>query len=840
MNAVDPLPPSGSGLSQAEAKARLDRYGPNTLPGSKPKSLWSIARDVLIEPMFLMLLVAGGLYLVLGDLAEAIFLLMSVLVVIGITLLQERKTQRALEALRDLSAPQARVVRNGHEARIPSAEVVVDDVLSLREGDRIAADATLLGGYLEADESLLTGESVPVRKIPDPGDSSIFAGTVVTRGRGMARVTATATATALGRVGQALSSTMEVTSGLQRASRRLVRRFAVAAMVCAISLWLLNWLWDRHGLVDSLLSGIALAMAILPEEFPVILTVFLALGAWRIARQKVLTRRISAVEALGAITVLAVDKTGTLTQNRMRVAELHAGRHSFPAAEAGLPPEFHALVRFALLATPADSTDPMEQAIRLFGAERLDAGAHALTKAAAVKEYGLDPELLAMTRAFREAPNEPYLLSAKGAPEAVIELCGLTAAEQDVLGSEVHAMAERGLRVIGVAAGTWGEGDWPVTQRGFRYRFIGLVGLIDPPRPAAAAAIAECHAAGIRVIMMTGDHQATARAIAAQVGLSLAPKLITGAEMEALTDEQLGERLRHVDVCARVQPTQKLRLVKTLQQQGEVVGMTGDGVNDAPALKAANVGVAMGERGTDVAREAASLVLLDDDFASLVVAVRQGRRIYDNITKATRFVVAVHIPVVALALVPSLLHWPILLMPVQIVLLELLIDPACSIVFESAKASPAIMRRPPRPIGESPFRGVNLGYGIAQGMGLAAVLLLGYAFALGRGIGIEQGRAAVYVGLIVAVFLLTLANHDLSHALWRGRLADNPWLLRMLGGVGLMLAGIVSIPALRSMLGFGAPDATTLVFGSFMLAGCVIWLEAVRHLTRHTSLAIIE
>jgi Ca2+-transporting ATPase len=445
-----------------------------------------------------------------------------------------------------------------------------------------------------------------------------------------------------------------------------------------------------------------------------------------------------------------------------------------------------------------------------------------------------------MTRAFREAPNEPYLLSAKGAPEAVIELCGLTAAEQDVLGSEVHAMAERGLRVIGVAAGTWGEGDWPVTQRGFRYRFIGLVGLIDPPRPAAAAAIAECHAAGIRVIMMTGDHQATARAIAAQVGLSLAPKLITGAEMEALTDEQLGERLRHVDVCARVQPTQKLRLVRTLQQQGEVVGMTGDGVNDAPALKAANVGVAMGERGTDVAREAASLVLLDDDFASLVVAVRQGRRIYDNITKATRFVVAVHIPVVALALVPSLLHWPILLMPVQIVLLELLIDPACSIVFESAKASPAIMRRPPRPIGESPFRGVNLGYGIAQGMGLAAVLLLGYAFALGRGIGIEQGRAAVYVGLIVAVFLLTLANHDLSHALWRGRLADNPWLLRMLGGVGLMLAGIVSIPALRSMLGFGAPDATTLVFGSFMLAGCVIWLEAVRHLTRHTSLAIIE
>ncbi len=839
MNVIDPSP-SDSGLNQAEAKARLDQYGPNTLPGSKPKSLWLIARDVLIEPMFLMLLIAAGLYLVLGDLAEAIFLLMSVLLVIGITLMQEHKTQRALEGLRDLSAPQARVIRDGHEIHIPSADVVVGDVLSLREGDRIAADATLVSGHLEADESLLTGESVPVRKVPQPGDGNVFAGTVVTKGRGLARVTAIATATALGRIGQALISTIEVTSELQRASRRLIRLFATAAMVCSVSLWLMNWLWHRHDLVDSLLSGIALAMAILPEEFPVIMTVFLALGAWRIAKQKVLTRRISAVEALGTITVLAVDKTGTLTQNRMRVAELYVDRQSLRADAPSLPPEFHALMRFALLATPIDSSDPMEQAIRSFGANRLEAGAYSLTKTTPVKEYGLDPELLAMTRAFQEASNEPYLLGAKGAPEAIIELCGLTAAEQSILTSQVHAMAERGLRVIGIAAGVWGDGDWPATQRGFRYRFIGLVGLIDPPRPEAAAAIAECHTAGIRIIMMTGDHQATARAIATQVGVSLAPKVITGAEMEALTDEQLGERLRHVDVCARVQPTQKLRLVKTLQQQGEVVGMTGDGVNDAPALKAANVGVAMGERGTDVAREAAALVLLDDNFASLVVAVRQGRRIYDNITKATRFVVAVHIPIVALALVPSLLQWSNLLMPVQIVLLQLLIDPACSIVFASAKASPTIMQRPPRPIGESPFRGINLGFGMAQGIGPAVVLLVGYAFTLGRGIGVEQGRAAVFVGLIVTVFLLTLANHDLNHALWRGRLADNPWLLRMLGGVGLMLAGIMSIPALRTMLGFGAPSAITLIFGLSLLAGCVIWLEAVRYLTRHTPLAIIE
>ncbi len=839
MNSVDPLMPE-AGLSQADAKTRLDQDGPNTLPGSKPKSLWLIARNVLMEPMFLMLLVAGGLYLVLGDLAEAMFLMASVLVIIGITLVQERKTQRALEALRDLSAPQACVIRDGKEARIPSAEVVMGDILSLREGDRIAADARLLSGHLEADESLLTGESVPVRKVPGADAGEIFAGTVVTKGRGTAQVTATATATALGHIGQALSSTVEVTSGLQRASRRLVRIFAMAAVLCAISLWLINWLWDNHSLVDSLLSGIALAMAILPEEFPVILTVFLALGAWRISRQKVLTRRVSAVEALGAITVLAVDKTGTLTQNRMQIAELFSDGQSFLADQATLPAPFQALMRFALLATPGDSGDPMEQAIRSFGANYLEPEVYAKTQAEPAKAYALEPELLAMTRAFRQAPDQPCLFSAKGAPEAIIDLCRLEPAEQKVLIDQVQAMAERGLRVIAVAEGSWTDEDWPATQRGLPYRFVGLVGLMDPPRPEASAAIAECHAAGIRIIMMTGDHQATAQAIAVQVGLSSAPELITGKAMEALDDAQLGERLRYIDVCARVQPTQKLRLVKLLQEQDEIVGMTGDGVNDAPALKAANVGVAMGERGTDVAREAAALVLLDDNFASLVVAVRQGRSIYDNITKATRFVVAVHVPIVALALVPSLLHWPILLMPVQIVLLELLIDPACSIVFESAKASPTIMQRPPRPIDESPFRGRNLVYGILQGLGLGAILLLGYAFALGQGLGTEQGRAAVFAGLIVTVFLLTLANHDLTRALWRGKFRENPWLLRMFGGVGLMLAGIMSIPPLRHMMGFGSPHWSALVFGLAILAGCVVWLEAVRRVTRHTSLAVTE
>lgn len=818
--------PSATGLSEAEARERLQKDGPNTLPANRPRSFWAIVRGVLVEPMFLMLLFAGGIYLALGERTDALFLMASVLLIIGITLVQERKTQRALEALRDLSAPQARVIRDGHEQRVPSAEVVMGDLLVLREGDRIAADAVMLEGLLEADESLLTGESVPVAKGSSSDGAEVFAGTLVTRGRGIARVIGVAEDTAIGRIGQSLAATVETTSNLQRASRILVRRFGLAALACAVGLVLLAWLWDGHSLLDSLLAGIALAIAILPEEFPVILTVFLALGAWRIARHKVLARRIAAVETLGAITVLVADKTGTLTQNRMVVAELEAGNEAFQPGEAPLPSALHELARLALLATPTGSADPMEHAIHAFGARHLGERDAALA-GSVLKEYGLAPELLVMSRAVLLDDGD-CLVAAKGAPEAVMELCGLDAAERRHWNLRVHVMATRGLRVLAVASAQWSGPAWPATQRGFRYRFAGLLGLVDPPREEARAAVAECHAAGIRVLMMTGDHEVTARAIAAQVGLSASPRSISGTEVDALDDEQLAVRLREVDVCARVQPAQKLRLVRALQRRGEVVGMTGDGVNDAPALKAADAGVAMGGRGTDVAREAAALVLLDDDFASLVAAIRQGRRIYDNIATATRFVVAVHVPVVALALLPSLLHWPILMMPVQIALLQLLIDPACSIVFEASPASPGIMQRPPRPIGESPFRVANLGYGVVQGCGLAAILSACYGGVLMLRGSAELARGTTFLGLLAAVLLLTLANHRSNLPLWRIAWGENPWLVRMLVAGTLMLIVLAGLAPLRTTIGLGDLDGKALALLPPLVLACAAWLEGVR------------
>jgi Ca2+-transporting ATPase len=844
--------PTQQGLSTAKAVCRLSADGPNLLPGSAPKSMLAIVRDVVTEPMFLMLLAAGGIYLALGDRAEALFLLGFVFVVIGITLAQERKTQRALESLRDLSAPRALVIRDGQEQRIAGREVVRGDLLVLHEGDRIAADALLVGGQIEVDESLLTGEAVPVTKLPVAAESTqtmqapapggdgtpgLFASTVVTRGVGMAEVYATAAHTAVGRIGADLAATVEPPSALQQGSRRLVRTLGIGAVVLALAQVLLGWWWNGQPLLESLLSGIALAMAILPEEIPVILTVFLALGAWRISHQKVLTRRVTAVEALGSITMLAVDKTGTLTMNRMAVAELAtADQHFHPEGASQLPEHFHLLAEFAMLATPGDPFDPMEKAIQQFGHQWLQGTEHVHDGREPEFEYALSGEILAMTRVFASDEPDVHLLATKGAPEAVSDLCHLDAARRDAIRRQVEAMAERGLRVLGVARGRWkgaapapGQSPpWPQSQHDLDFDFLGLVALADPPRPEVPAALAECRRAGVRVIMMTGDHPATARAIARQVGLSERPEIITGAELEALDDAALRERLRDVDLCARLQPRHKLRLVQLLRASGEVVAMTGDGVNDAPALKAADVGIAMGERGTDVAREAAALVLLDDSFARIVAAIRQGRRIDGNIRKATRFVFAVHVPIIALAMVPTLLHWPVLLLPVHIVLLELLIDPACSIVFEAEAEDSDTMERAPRPVSDSPFAFVPLLWSVLQGLGLAAALLAGLAWLVHQGGHPDQGRAVVFSTLVLGVLLLILANRDLSRpALW-GVTDPNPWLWRMVTAVGILLAAMLGIPWLRGLMGLALPGAQGMAMVAGLLALCLAWLELVR------------
>jgi Ca2+-transporting ATPase len=699
---ADPGAPARHGLSAPEAQRRLARDGANELPRTRRHSPLGMLLEQMREPMFILLSGAAGLYLMLGDLPEALVLCASVVVVVGMSVYQAGKSERALDALRDLSSPRAAVLRNGVLLRVAARELVVGDIVLLGEGDRVPADARVLDCHdLRADESLLTGESVPVGKragaagdaaaAPGTADSAdVYSGTLVVAGHATAQVTATGAATAMGRIGHELGAIVPERSPTQREVDRSIVLFAAIGLALCAAVTAL-YLAFRGGWIDALLAGITLAIANIPEEFPVVLTIFLALGAWRLARQQVLTRRAPAIETLGSITVLCTDKTGTLTENRMRVAALVAGaQHWSAGAGDAIPPAFEELLRHAALASELTPFDPMENAIL---------AAHPPWNAVRdrwrlIREYPLTPALLAHTHVW-QAPQH-CLAACKGAPEAIADLCALAPDARAALLRQVQALAGQGLRVIGVARAHCAAAALPEAQSGFAFVLLGLVAFADPVRDGVAAAVAEAAAAGVRTIMLTGDYPDTARAIGRAAGLPGAEAPLSGAALAELDGPALAAQAARHDVFARVAPEQKLRLVRALKAAGAVVAMTGDGVNDAPALKAAHVGIAMGKRGTDVAREAAAIVLLDDNFVSIVRAIRVGRTIYDNIERAMRYILAVHVPVTGLALLPLLLGGPLVFWPIHIVFLELVIDPACAVVFEREPASSDVMQRPPR------------------------------------------------------------------------------------------------------------------------------------------------
>ena len=833
-----------SGLSDAQSAERLRTEGFNELPTGKPRKLFSIVLGVMREPMFLLLLVSGGLYFLLGDVREALLLLFFVFVVLGIALYQERKTERVLDALRDLSSPRARVIRDGHERRIPGREVVRDDILILAEGDRVSADAQLLWcSNVSADESLLTGESVPVRKRASgdmpaarPGGDDlpfVYAGSLIVRGQGVARVEATGLNTEIGRIGKALLKVAAEPTPLQRETRRMVRLFAAAGaalsllVVAAYGLLRGDWL-------NGLLAGLTLAMSILPEEFVVILTVFLALGAWRMAKAQVLTRHMPVVETLGAATVLCVDKTGTLTRNRMSVARLHAHGEDLDVTTArdSLPENFHELVEYAILASQRDPFDPMEKALRALGETTLAQTEHLHAHWTLVREYPLSPELMALSHVWRGPDRRHYVIAAKGAPEAVADLCHLDAARTRELGKSIQALAERGLRVLGVARAEFREEPLPGKQHDFDFEFLGLVGLADPIRPAVPEALAACYSAGIRVIMITGDYPGTARNIAAQIGLNPRDEVLTGPELDRLSDAQLRERLPRVNVFARVVPEQKLRIVEALKAGGEIVAMTGDGVNDAPALKTAHIGIAMGARGTDVAREAAGLVLLDDDFSSIVAAVRLGRRMAANLRKAMAYTLAVHVPIAGLSLLPVLAGWPLILAPAHIVFLELIINPTCSIVFEAERAGPEVMREPPRPPGAPLFARRLLILSLLQGAGVLLVMLAIFGVALYRSLNENEARSLAFTALVIANLALVFINRSWTRSLWQTLRLPNAALWRVTAAALLLLAAVLYVPPLRELFRFAPLHAPDLIFCITAGVVSVLWFEVFKRFGR--------
>ena len=812
---------STQGLGDSEIMVRLKAEGYNELPRPDQRTSLRIVIEVLREPMLALLLGSGVVYLLLGEIRDAIILMAFAMMSILITVVQEARTERVLEALRDLTSPRAMVIRGGVRKRIPGREVVRGDLIVLAEGDRIPADAVIVEAHdLQTDESLLTGESVPVRKLPGrvasqttagrPGGDDlpfVFSGSLVVRGNATCTVTATGLRSEIGKIGHSLSSLETEPPRLQAQTRKLVKVFAlVGGAVSVLAVVLYGTL--RGGWLDGLLAGIALGMSMLPEEFPVVLAVFMAMGAWRISKARVLTRRASAIETLGSATVLCTDKTGTLTENRMTIAELRLKDPKTlwmrKAKAVSMPKVFHELARFGFLASAPEPFDPMDKAFHELSREQPVAGEPLQTgKFKLVHAYGLRPDLLAITQVWRDADNEKKnIVAAKGAPEAIAGLCHLSIKERAAITRAVNEMAAKGLRVLGVAQATFNGQKWPATQRGFAFKFSGLVGLADPLRASVPDAVSQCRSAGIRVVMITGDYPTTAQAIARQAGLG-ADDVATGVELEAMSDVELAQRVRTTTVFARIMPEQKLRIVTALKSNGEIVAMTGDGVNDAPSLKAAHIGIAMGGRGTDVAREASSIVLLDDDFGSIVHAIRLGRRIYDNLRKAMGFIFAVHVPIAGLALLPLVFGLPILFGPMHIAFLEMVIDPVCSLVFEAETEEDDVMARPPRDPNEPLFSRHMIIWSILQGT-LALGLVAGiYVIALGRGMPINEVRALTFFSLIMAIVGLIFVNRSFSASIVAALGRHNTALRWVLSGVTIMLAATLIWPFASDLFRFG-------------------------------------
>ncbi|WP_442583854.1 cation-translocating P-type ATPase [Mesorhizobium sp. ASY16-5R] len=838
-----------TGLAEAEVSARLRAEGFNELPRSDYRTPIRILLDVLREPMLALLLGGGAIYLLLGDLQEALILLLFAGLSVAITVVQETRTERVLEALRDLTSPRALVIRDGRRLRIAGREVVRGDIIVLSEGDRVPADARLLESHsLQVDESLLTGESVPVHKLvvvsfeqagpPRPGGTDqpyVYSGSLVVGGGATAEVIATGPRSEIGRIGQSLHELKAEPPRLQAQTRRLVRLAAVAGGLVSLLAIVLYGMF-RGGWLDAFLAGITIGMSMLPEEFPVVLAVFMAMGAWRISRARVLTRRAAAIEALGSATVLCTDKTGTLTENRMSVEELHsAGGDTYRLREhpgAPLPEGFDELGMTGLLASEPEPFDPMEKAFHQMARDRI-VGAATLSRGdwRLLRNYGLRPDLLAVTQVWQPEGNDRLIVAAKGAPEAIAGLCRLDPQQREAIRGSVDRMAVDGLRVLGVARAFHAQGELPNSPRSFHFEFLGLVGLADPLRPSVPAAIARCRSAGIRVIMITGDYPVTAVAIARQAGIE-GEDVLAGSELAKLDEAQLVARLKSLNVFARIMPEQKLRIVQALKAGGDIVAMTGDGVNDAPSLKAAHIGVAMGGRGTDVAREASSIVLLDDDFGSIVEAVRLGRRIYDNLRKAMGFIFAVHVPIAGLALLPLAFGLPIIFSPVHIAFLEMIIDPVCSLVFEAETEEKDVMDRPPREPDEPLFSWSLIGWSLLQG-GLVFMLVATiYLLALRNGLPPNEVRVLSFFSLVLAIVSLILVNRSFSSSLIAALHRPNPALRWILLLVGAIMAASLLVPRLSELFHFGALHRDDLALAFGVGVAVLILLELAKPLWR--------
>ncbi len=828
-----------TGLTSAEAKQKQLEYGKNELTPQKKEGLIKKTLHIIAEPMFVLLIVAAAIYFILGEPRDGAIMLVFVLGIISIDVIQEWKTDKTLSALKDLSAPQIMVIRDGKETVIASVDLVPGDVMMVHEGVKIPADGVIIEcNDLCVDESSLTGEAEGVWKVDHTNAETSkdywrkdygYAGTLVTQGTGSILVGKIGPATEYGKIGMNVAAAPDEPTPLQRQTGKLVKTSAVIAGVLMALVGIVTYfnlpdhaLGER--LTESVLSGITLAMAMIPEEFPVILTVFLSMGAWRLAKKNSLVRKLPSVETLGSVSVLCVDKTGTITMNRMAVQEAWSPKG-----------DEHTLIETMGLGCETKAYDPMEKAMLSYCDDHGISEKH-LFSGELIGEYPFTNELKMMGHIWRR--QNRIVIAAKGSPERILHICNLSGKEKEAAEHKIVEMSKEGLRVIAVASGE------PETEEAIpsgitecRLNFCGLIGLSDPPRDGVKEDIAVCRKAGIRVVMITGDNGITASAIAGKIGMENSDKIITGDMLNVMSDEQLREAVKTVSIFSRVIPEHKMRIVKAFRENGEIVAMTGDGVNDAPALKYADIGIAMGKRGSEVSREAADLILMDDNFTTIVETVRDGRRIYDNIRKAVGYVFTIHIPIAfASLLAPMLGITPaaLMLLPLHVVLLELLIDPTCSIVLERQPAEHDIMSRKPRSAKEKLLSARILTKSVVQGLVIFAASFGTYINVLNGDVANAPTARAMGLSVIMMsnLFLVQVNSSDRDFAIQSAIRLAKDWVMWMVNVGTLFLLGVILYTPLSEFLKLAPLSMDQVLCTVGISAAAVLWYEVVKLIKR--------
>lgn len=829
-----------TGLTTSEAKSLQEKHGKNELTTEKKESFIRKIFRIVCEPMFLLLIVAATIYFILGEPRDGAIMLIFVIGIISIDVIQEWKTDKTLSALKDLSAPHINVIRDGKEITIASADLVPGDIMMIHEGIKIPADGTVLKcSDLCVDESSLTGEAEGVWKIPFDDSSTendrkdeywrkdyCYAGTLVTQGLATILVDKIGAETEYGKIGANIADAPDAKTPLQRQTGNIVKVAAAIAGVLFLTVCIITYfnlpsaLAFGEKIIESILSGITLAMAMIPEEFPVILTVFLSMGAWRLAKKQSLVRKLPSVETLGAISVLCVDKTGTITMNKMTVQD-----------NWSLSGDDKLLIETMGIGCETDAYDPMEKAMLKYCADNGFTEEN-LFSGRLITEYPFTNEQKMMGHVWDR--NGEITIAAKGSPERILTICDLNDTEKANVEAQILRMSEEGLRVIAVAtAHPKSESEIPAEITDCKLELLGLIGLADPPRESVKDDIAVCNKAGIRVVMITGDNGITASSIARKVGIAHADEIITGDMLENMTDDELKEKVKTVSIFSRVVPEHKMRIVKAFQENGEIVAMTGDGVNDAPALKHADIGIAMGERGSEVSREAADLILLDDNFTTIVETVKDGRRIYDNIRKAVGYVFTIHIPIAFASLLAPLLGIPsaaLLLLPLHVVLLELVIDPTCSIVLERQPAESDIMDRPPRNPKENLLNASTLIKSVIQGLVIfAASFGVYYSVLAGDSSNAPIARSMGLAIIMLANLVLVQVNsseHDFAYKSIARLAHDKVMWIANLGTIAMLL--IILYTPLNSFLKLAPLSASQFFISLGIAVVAVLWYEIVK------------